>query len=113
MNHAFNTTCSQSLSPVPDPAHHIGTNGASNGSSSVQAGVLRILHPLKQFGYTVESLDVILGPMVKGAADPLGSMGNDAPLACMSQRPKLLYEYFKQLFAQVWCLPVADVLQRG
>ena len=75
--------------------------------------MLRILHPLKQFGYTVESLDVILGPMVKGAADPLGSMGNDAPLACMSQRPKLLYEYFKQLFAQVWCLPVADVLQRG
>lgn len=73
----------------------------TNGASSVQAGILRILHPLKQFGYTVESLDVILGPMVKGAGDPLGSMGNDAPLACMSQRPKLLYEYFKQLFAQV------------
>ena len=43
----------------------------------------------------------MLLPMAKAGADPLGSMGNDAPLAAISQRPKLLYEYFKQLFAQV------------
>ena len=43
----------------------------------------------------------MLLPMAKAAYDPLGSMGNDAPLAAISQRPKLLYEYFKQLFAQV------------
>ena len=39
--------------------------------------------------------------MVKAAAEPLGSMGNDAPLAAMSQMPKLPYDYFKQMFAQV------------
>jgi glutamate synthase (NADPH/NADH) len=40
-------------------------------------------------------------PMASGGAEPLGSMGNDAALAAMSNRPKLPYEYFKQLFAQV------------
>ena len=40
-------------------------------------------------------------PMARSGAEPLGSMGNDAPLACMSQRPRLSYEYFKQAFAQV------------
>jgi hypothetical protein len=56
----------------------------------------------------VETLDVLLAPMARAAADPLGSMGNDAPLAPMSQRPKLLYEYFKQLFAQVGAERGAD-----
>lgn len=42
-------------------------------------------------------------PMAKTGAEPLGSMGNDAALACMSQRSKLSHEYFKQLFAQVYC----------
>ncbi|KAI7845826.1 hypothetical protein COHA_000736 [Chlorella ohadii] len=64
-------------------------------------GVSRLMKPLKAFGYTVETLEVLLAPMAKAGADPLGSMGNDAPLAPMSMRPKLLYEYFKQLFAQV------------
>lgn len=64
-------------------------------------GTHRILQPLKAFGYTKESLEVLLLPMVKAAAEPLGSMGNDAPLAAMSQLPKLPYDYFKQMFAQV------------
>ena len=52
----------------------------------------------------METLELLMAPMARTANEPLGSMGNDAPLACMSARPKLLYEYFKQLFAQV-CLP--------
>ncbi|KAL4421584.1 hypothetical protein ABPG75_010875, partial [Micractinium tetrahymenae] len=83
-------------------------NGSANGSASANGngagpakGVARLMKPLKAFGYTVETLEVMLAPMAKAAADPLGSMGNDAPLAHMSQRPKLMYEYFKQLFAQV------------
>ncbi len=64
-------------------------------------GTHRILQPLKAFGYTKEALEVLLLPMVKAAAEPLGSMGNDAPLAAMSQMPKLPYDYFKQMFAQV------------
>ena len=54
-------------------------------------------------GYTMETLELLMVPMARTANEPLGSMGNDAPLACMSARPKLLYEYFKQLFAQVCC----------
>ena len=74
-------------------------------------GTHRILQPLKAFGYTKEALEVVLLPMVKAAAEPLGSMGNDAPLAAMSHLPKLPYDYFKQMFAQVGkllsCLPPA------
>jgi len=51
--------------------------------------------------------------MAKTANEPLGSMGNDAPLACMSARPKLLYEYFKQLFAQVPPAAAACCLRAG
>jgi len=53
------------------------------------------------FGYTLEDLRVVLAPMAASAKWPLGSMGEDAALACLSDRPRLLYHYFKQLFAQV------------
>lgn len=53
------------------------------------------------FGYTLEDLRILLAPMGMNGEEPLGSMGNDTPLAVLSQRPQLLYNYFKQLFAQV------------
>jgi glutamate synthase domain-containing protein 2/glutamate synthase domain-containing protein 1/glutamate synthase domain-containing protein 3 len=53
------------------------------------------------FGYTVEDLKIILTPMAKDGVEGLGSMGTDTPLACLSDKPQLLYVYFKQLFAQV------------
>jgi len=53
------------------------------------------------FGYTDEDLRLLIGPMALTAAEPVGSMGNDAPLAALSQRPRLLFDYFQQLFAQV------------
>src|SRR5687768_14238940 len=53
------------------------------------------------FGYTVEDLKIILTPMAKDGGEGLGSMGTDTPLACLSDKPQLLYNYFKQLFAQV------------
>ena len=55
----------------------------------------------RTFGYTLEDLRIILGPMANDGYEPLGSMGNDAPLAVLSDRPHLIYNYFKQLFAQV------------
>ncbi len=55
----------------------------------------------QQFGYTEEDLRMLLGPMARTGAEPLGSMGTDTPLAVLSDRPRLLYEYFSQLFAQV------------
>lgn len=60
-----------------------------------------ILEQLKVFGYTREDLKVIIKPMCETANEPTGSMGNDTPLAVLSKKPQLLYNYFKQLFAQV------------
>ena len=60
-----------------------------------------VLRRQQAFGYTQEDVQVILGPMAQNAEEPLGSMGTDTPLAVLSQRPRLLYDYFKQLFAQV------------
>ena len=53
------------------------------------------------FGYTQEDLRVLLAPMATDGEEPVGSMGTDTPLAVLSDRPRLLYDYFKQLFAQV------------
>ncbi len=58
------------------------------------------------FGYTREDLAMILAPMVENAQEPIGSMGNDQALAVLSERPQLLYGYFKQLFAQVTNPPI-------
>ncbi|HWE02024.1 MAG TPA: glutamate synthase large subunit [Tepidisphaeraceae bacterium] len=53
------------------------------------------------FGYTIEDLKIILTPMATNGVEGLGSMGTDTPLACLSDKPQLLYSYFRQLFAQV------------
>src|SRR5262245_12529398 len=53
------------------------------------------------FGYTHEDLRILLGPMAKQGEEPIGSMGTDTALAVLSNRPRPLYDYFKQLFAQV------------
>jgi glutamate synthase (NADPH/NADH) large chain len=53
------------------------------------------------FGYTEEELRVLITPMATAGAEPLGSMGTDTPLAALSQRPRLLFDYFSELFAQV------------
>ncbi len=55
----------------------------------------------RAFGYTLEDLRIIIGPMGTDGFEPIGSMGNDTPLAVLSDRPQLLFNYFKQLFAQV------------
>jgi glutamate synthase domain-containing protein 2/glutamate synthase domain-containing protein 3 len=60
-----------------------------------------LLHRQHAFGYTNEDLRLIISPMAAGGAEAIGSMGADTPLACLSERPVLLYNYFKQLFAQV------------
>jgi len=58
------------------------------------------------FGYTYEDLSIILEPMAAKGEEPIGSMGNDTPLAVLSPKPQLLYNYFKQLFAQVTNPPI-------
>ena len=61
------------------------------------------------FGYTEEDLKTILGPMAAGAEEPVGSMGVDTPLAVLSDRPQLLFRYFKQQFAQVTNPPIDPI----
>jgi len=60
-----------------------------------------IVQRQRAFGYTEEELHRILAPMAIQGDDPVGSMGTDVPLACLSDKPQLLFNYFKQLFAQV------------
>ena len=65
-----------------------------------------MLRRQQAFGYTTEDLKVLIAPMADDGVEAIGSMGNDAPLAVLSERPQLLYNYFKQLFAQVTNPPV-------
>ena len=60
-----------------------------------------LLERQQVFGYTLEDLRMVMEPMAVTGAEPVGSMGNDAPLAVLSDRPQLVFTYFKQLFAQV------------
>jgi glutamate synthase (NADPH/NADH) len=64
---------------------------------------------LKAFGYSFEQVSLLLGPMAADSKEALGSMGNDAPLACLAQQPRLLSEYFRQLFAQVTNPPIDPI----
>ncbi len=68
-----------------------------------------VLQRQKAFGYTFEDLRFLIGPMANDGVQPLGSMGNDTPLAVLSNKPQLIYNYFKQLFAQVTNPPIDPI----
>ena len=71
------------------------------GDATPPAGTLSLRERQRAFGWTQEDLKFILQPMAEAGEEPVGSMGNDTPLAVLSSRNKSLYQYFKQLFAQV------------
>ena len=68
-----------------------------------------VLQRQQAFGYTHEDLRLLLGPMATTGEEPVGSMGTDTSLAVLSNRPRLLYDYFKQLFAQVTNPPLDGI----
>ena len=68
-----------------------------------------LLQQQQSFGYTIEDLKMILAPMATNGQEPVGSMGTDTPLAVLSNRPQPLYNYFKQLFAQVTNPPIDPI----
>jgi glutamate synthase (NADPH) large chain len=76
------------LSDLPDREHVVHTHASVTRRQQV-------------FGYTEEELRLILAPMATTGVEPLGSMGTDTPLAALSDKPRLLFDYFSQLFAQV------------
>ena len=67
------------------------------------------LQRLRAFGYSFEDLKINIGPMAVNKIQPIGSMGTDTPLAVLSDKPQLLYNYFKQLFAQVTNPPIDPI----
>ena len=87
-----NMTALESL-PTPD-----ATSPDATDSSAATSSLLQLQHA---FGYTNEDLRLLMFPMAATGAEAIGSMGTDTPLACLSDRPQLLFNYFKQLFAQV------------
>jgi len=76
------------LSDLPDREHIVYSHAS-------------VLRRQQTFGYTEEELRVLLTPMARNGAEPIGSMGTDTPIAVLSDRPRLLFDYFTELFAQV------------
>jgi glutamate synthase (NADPH/NADH) large chain len=68
-----------------------------------------LLSRMQAFGYTTETMQFMLLPLIKELRDPVGSMGNDAAIACLSDKPRMPYDYFKQLFAQVTNPPIDSI----
>ncbi|KAL5568342.1 hypothetical protein UlMin_024917 [Ulmus minor] len=84
----------------------------NNDDNMENMGIHGLLSPLKAFGYTIEALEMLMLPMAKDGVEALGSMGNDTPLAVMSNREKLTFEYFKQMFAQVTNPPIDPIREK-
>jgi glutamate synthase domain-containing protein 2/glutamate synthase domain-containing protein 1/glutamate synthase domain-containing protein 3 len=85
------------LDQLPEPARVIGSAPET------------LLRRQRACGYSEEDLKVLLAPMAATGAEPIGSMGTDVPLACLSDRPQSLFNYFKQLFAQVTNPPIDPI----
>lgn len=89
--------------------NHIDIHGFFNAVGEVAVDESSLLKRQMLFGYTREDLDIILNAMASTGVEPIGSMGSDQPLAVLSEKPKLLYWYFKQLFAQVTNPPIDPI----
>ncbi|MDT8389564.1 MAG: glutamate synthase large subunit [Lentisphaeria bacterium] len=81
--------------------NRIDLHGFYGAIQSVDPDYDTLFHRQKVFGYSREDIDIILSFMAVQGKEPIGSMGNDSPLAVFSEEPKLLFAYFKQLFAQI------------
>ncbi|MBZ5647402.1 MAG: glutamate synthase large subunit [Acidobacteriia bacterium] len=88
------------LEQLPPPARVHGSDHAT------------IVCRQRAFGYTDEDLKMVLEPMAVNGEEPIGSMGTDTPLACLSDRPQPLFSYFKQLFAQVTNPPIDPIREQ-
>ncbi|HEX9047600.1 MAG TPA: glutamate synthase large subunit, partial [Verrucomicrobiae bacterium] len=89
--------------------HHVLLENLPEPHERTEPSHRKVLQSQQAFGYTFEDLRFIVGPMARDGQQPLGSMGTDTPLAVLSERPQLLYNYFKQLFAQVTNPPIDPI----
>ncbi len=88
-----------SLSELPEREHILHTPAS-------------VVRRQRTFGYTEEELAVLLSPMAQTAAEPIGAMGTDTPIAALSDRPRLLFDYFTQAFAQVTNPPLDSIREQ-
>ena len=102
MEHPYRQWLDKYLVPIENLPEPTSSNGR-------EASLPPLIHRQQAFAYTFEELNKILGMMAKNSVEPIGSMGNDTPLAALSDKPHLLYNYFKQLFAQVTNPPIDSV----
>lgn len=90
------------LSDLPEPSQELQIE-------PLTAAPLSLIQQQMAFGYTFEELRLLLTPMARDGVEAVGAMGADTPLAVLSDRPKLLYDYFQQLFAQVTNPPIDSI----
>ncbi|WP_182170748.1 glutamate synthase large subunit [Flaviflexus equikiangi] len=84
------------LSDLPDREHIVHTSAS-------------VVRRQRTFGYTEEDLKILIGPMAEKGVEPIGAMGSDTPIAVLSSRPRLLFDYFSQAFAQVTNPPLDSI----
>ncbi len=89
--------------------HHVLLENLPEPAIRTEPEHRTVLQRQQCFGYTFEDLRLIVGPMARDGVQPIGSMGTDTPLAVLSNQPQLLYNYFKQLFAQVTNPPIDPI----
>jgi glutamate synthase (NADPH/NADH) large chain len=92
--------------------NRIELRGLCEEATAATSDPATLMARLRAFGYTREELQLLVVPMAESGQEPVGSMGTDTPLAVLSGRPKLLFSYFKQMFAQVTNPPI-DPLREG
>ena len=87
----------------------LNTIADKKAKHSLDTNADELINRMRAFGYTTETMQFMLIPLVTESRDPLGSMGNDSALACLSDKPRMIYDYFKQLFAQVTNPPIDSI----
>ncbi|MBV9880582.1 MAG: glutamate synthase subunit alpha, partial [Gemmatirosa sp.] len=93
-------------------ANRVGIDELPEPHNVAQPDPAALLERQAAFGYTTEELNVVLAAMATTGEEPTGSMGTDTPLAVLSERPQLLFKYFKQLFAQVTNPPIDPIREQ-
>ncbi|XP_011708149.1 PREDICTED: putative glutamate synthase [NADPH] isoform X2 [Wasmannia auropunctata] len=107
--HAHNNSAGNGIENNQSAQMAVAKKNAINDGANEVSAVNKVWSGDKRlslYGYTLETINLLLLPMVETKKEALGSMGNDAPLACLSEFQPLVYDYFKQLFAQVTNPPI-------
>ena len=107
--HDFRSWIQNELLSLPEIHEELLCDGHIEPSAKPDSYPIQEDPMLKAFGYSFEQVSLILSPMASDEKEALGSMGNDAPLACLAEAPRSLFDYFRQLFAQVTNPPIDPI----